>query len=131
MHFLQLIGIRYTCSISNLLSPNLPGFSICSLNVQFCGRLNLKILMRLCQIEFKSPILFPQDLKSNFDLLVGQTLVEVLHVNVTIQRYSLYAGMANTVEKGGVLAKRGTVERQIQILKSLRRNGALQAFKCF
>lgn len=65
------------------------------------------------------------------DLLVAQTLVEVLHVSVSIQRYSSYAGMAKAVEKGGVLAERGTVERWLRILKSLRRNGALQAFKCF
>lgn len=65
------------------------------------------------------------------DLLVAQTLVEVLHLSVSIQRYSSYAGMAKAVEKGGVLAERGTVERRLRILKSLRRNGALQAFKCF
>ena len=37
-------------------------------------------------------------------MLVHQMLVEVLHVNVTIPRYSLCAGMAKAVEKGFVLA---------------------------
>lgn len=37
------------------------------------------------------------------DLLVAQMLVEVLHDNVTIKRYSSYAGVANAVEKGEVL----------------------------
>lgn len=35
----------------------LPGFSICSLNVQFYGSVNMKIFMRLTQ--FKSPVLLP------------------------------------------------------------------------
>lgn len=52
----------------------LPGFSICSLNGQFCGRLNMKILMRLTQ--FKSPILFPQDLKSNFEIVQSTDCAE-------------------------------------------------------
>lgn len=52
----------------------LPGFSIGSLNGQFCGRLNMKILMRLTQ--FKSPILFPQDLKSNFEIVQSTDCAE-------------------------------------------------------
>lgn len=63
------------------------------------------------------------------DLLVAQTLVEELHINVTAKRYSPCAGMTSAVEKRGVLT--GTVERQLHILRSLRRNGTLQAFKCF
>lgn len=104
----------------------------------------MKILLRWCQ--FVSPILFPQDLKSNFqivlkqgktsygytgDPVVDQTLAQVLHVNVTVQGYTLCAGMAKAVEKRVVLAKCGTLDKQLQTLKSLRRNGALQAFKCF
>lgn len=34
------------------------------------------------------------------DLLVAQTRVEVFHVSVTIERYSLYADIQNAVEKG-------------------------------
>lgn len=65
------------------------------------------------------------------DLPVAQMLIKVLHDNVT-KRYFSYAGMANAVEKGDVVAEHGTVGgRQLQILKSLRRNGALQAFKHF
>lgn len=63
------------------------------------------------------------------DLLVAQTLVGELHINVTVKRYSPCAGMTNAVEKRGLLT--GTVERQLHILRSLRRNGTLQAFKCF
>lgn len=55
----------------------------------------------------------------------------MLHVNVTVQGYTLCAGMAKAVEKRVVLAKCGKLDRQLQTLKSLRRNGALQAFKCF
>lgn len=33
-------------------------------------------------------------------------------------------------KRGGALAKHGTVGRQVKILKILRGNGALQAFKC-
>lgn len=62
------------------------------------------------------------------DPRVDQTLVEVLHVNVTIQRYSSYAGMCNAVEKGGVLAKHGTVERWFQILKSFKKKCSLSGF---
>lgn len=65
------------------------------------------------------------------DLLVAQMLVKVLQDNVTSKRYSFYVGVANAVEKGGVLAEHGTVGRQLQTLRSLRRNGALQAFKHF
>lgn len=63
------------------------------------------------------------------DLLVAQTVVEEFHVNVTVKRYSPYASMTSAVEKRGVLT--GTVERQLHILKNSRRNGTLQAFKCF
>lgn len=63
------------------------------------------------------------------DLLFAQTLVEDLHINVAVKRYSLCAGMTSAVEKRGLLT--GTVERQLHILRSLRRNGTLQAFKCF
>lgn len=42
---------------------------------------------------------------------------------------TLCAGITNAVEKRGVLT--GAVERQLHIVKSLRRNGTLQAFKYF
>lgn len=52
------------------------------------------------------------------DLLVAQTLEEELHVNVTV-KYSPCAGMANAVEKRGVLTE--AVERQVHILRSFKK----------
>lgn len=51
------------------------------------------------------------------DLLVAQTLVEEFHVNVTVKRYSPYAGMTSAVEKRGVLTGRVTAQHSQELKK--------------